>query len=267
MSNDDENPPEILYKYRAVDKFTLFNLINNTIWFAKPVDLNDPFDCQLPGADQSLDEVYIKDFIKEWKKVGYNEKKTRAVLDHITQTITGLKERIGVLSLSSLNDQALMWSHYAEQHQGICIGYKSSSIKQSTGDGDPFSVKVVNKDASQVGFDMFNAVHQFCNYEVNKELRDSGLDPDKKVFTEVINLVKTKLEGWKYEDEWRYINRSFGIRTLDVNSIASIHFGLRCPEIDRQTVRKILHRQNIKFYKMVRASGRLGLEAVHMNAG
>lgn len=37
--------PEILYKYRCFDGRAISMLANNQIYFASPLDFNDPFDC------------------------------------------------------------------------------------------------------------------------------------------------------------------------------------------------------------------------------
>ncbi|MBN9226141.1 MULTISPECIES: hypothetical protein [Legionella] len=40
-----KKPPEILYKYRNFDARAISMLANNQIYFASPLDFNDPFDC------------------------------------------------------------------------------------------------------------------------------------------------------------------------------------------------------------------------------
>lgn len=34
----------------------------------------------------------------------------------------------GILSLSAVRDQTLMWSHYADGHRGFCIGFNSQKL-------------------------------------------------------------------------------------------------------------------------------------------
>ncbi|HAT1883537.1 TPA: hypothetical protein ACRUL4_001985 [Legionella pneumophila] len=40
-----KQPPEILYKYRSFVARSISMLANNQIYFASPLDFNDPFDC------------------------------------------------------------------------------------------------------------------------------------------------------------------------------------------------------------------------------
>ena len=54
-------PPK-LYKYQSYNVQTLDNLKNRQIWFSKPVQFNDPFDCHI-----NYDVELMKDH--EWNKI------------------------------------------------------------------------------------------------------------------------------------------------------------------------------------------------------
>lgn len=45
-----------LYKYRKFDSRTLSMLINKELYFARPEDLNDPYDCQI-SISKSIGEA------------------------------------------------------------------------------------------------------------------------------------------------------------------------------------------------------------------
>lgn len=68
--------PEVLYKYRNFEKYTLLGLIHGTYWLATPGQLNDPFDAQLkPVAEPIPEKVFyneIDSFISRQKK--FNKK-------------------------------------------------------------------------------------------------------------------------------------------------------------------------------------------------
>ncbi len=36
-------------------------------------------------------------------------------------------EKLGILSLASSNNNLLMWSHYASEHKGMCLGFERNS--------------------------------------------------------------------------------------------------------------------------------------------
>lgn len=88
------------------------------------------------------------------------------------------KEKVGILCLSEDPSNILMWSHYASNHSGICIGFDT--------DYKPF------RSASQVSY--------------------SDGRPSAEFNSEPENLLKrvllTKSKHWSYEKEWRSIKRT-----------------------------------------------------------
>ena len=46
-----------LYKYRAVNKYSLSNLENGTMYCSSPKEFNDPFDCKLAIRMESLIKI------------------------------------------------------------------------------------------------------------------------------------------------------------------------------------------------------------------
>ena len=85
---------QILYKYQSFSINALSSLSNNYLYFATPIQLNDPFDV----ASESLEKLF------ENLEIDKMDFKT--------------------CSLSKNNDNKLMWSHYTKDYTGICVGYK-----------------------------------------------------------------------------------------------------------------------------------------------
>ena len=124
------------------------------IWYSKAKNLNDPFDCRpiitidnktIPEiiSHLSSDEIFFlktkikfetieeliskiitpqkiyngKQIVKQhWVRFAFT---SYVYLFQITKM-----SNIGVLSLSTENDNVLMWSHYANNHSGLCLGFK-----------------------------------------------------------------------------------------------------------------------------------------------
>lgn len=40
-----DNLPKLLYKYRAINDYSLKNLEEDSIWLSEPRNFNDPYDC------------------------------------------------------------------------------------------------------------------------------------------------------------------------------------------------------------------------------
>jgi hypothetical protein len=144
---------------RRVYKFTstqngISNLQNKRIKVSTLYDLNDPFDlCPLDTTDPSIKQML------------------NAILDPF-------RGKTGILCFSRNWDNLLLWSHYANSHTGVCLGF---DIPEG-GQGE-------NND-----MDVF--------YQPNKlQIRD----PKDVNIDLIVRLCHTKYEGWSYEQEVRML--------------------------------------------------------------
>lgn len=150
--------------------------------------LNDPFERQI---NSSLMELVLNTFpepIPEPPKRNIRPAINEiAFLSRICQ--------IGIISLSETPRNILMWSHYADQYKGMCIGYKTDFLDRYEGryhDVLPtiYHPEKVNYDNSRYDplTDMFTADHK-------DELRKQILQ---------MSLLR-KGDDWLYEKEHRSI--------------------------------------------------------------
>lgn len=131
---DNENA---FYRFKylgfGADNFSLNVIKNGTIKFTCPLEFNDPFDCQpVSIVDDAVTQAsFFKRALVE-KKLSPAKKimergKLIANLKRATESgelNNTLLKSIGVLSLSRTPSDILMWSHYAEFHQGFVVGFK-----------------------------------------------------------------------------------------------------------------------------------------------
>ena len=130
-------PSEFIRLYHLCsNEHALSNLINGRLKVARFSDANDPF------------ELMALDFRE--KSVRTSVKEFRSVEDSQT----------GMLCFSSDWTSPILWSHYADAHRGICLGfdvlktlvqpvnYKDSRIKTGLDDesGDPWSLSAELQD-------------------------------------------------------------------------------------------------------------------------
>ena len=122
-----------------------------------------------------------------------------------------------------------MWSHYGDQHRGICIGY--SVPERSKGD-----------------------VHQ-VEYGGSRLVLASDvaamLDGDDDARSKVDKAVlMRKAENWAYEQEWRMIGRR-GTQNSPLE-MEEIIFGMRCKPSAKYTIMKALEcrERPVKFYEL-----------------
>lgn len=128
-------------------KWALENLSNQRLKKARIQELNDPFE--LLATDLS-DKKRRKGF-RSWKRQ--------------------MEQSFGVLCFSRTKRNPVLWSHYADKHKGICLGF---DVRKST-------IMEVNYVKERQGFNS---------------------DTDLTQAT-MKKLLSTKYEGWSYEDEIR----------------------------------------------------------------
>lgn len=147
----------------------------------------------------------------------------------------------GVVSLAQRYSCPLMWSHYGDQHRGICIGY------------------TVPPDA------LPNL--QAVSYGGNRTVSASAvaamiLDKEEAARSEVDAAVLfRKAKDWKYEKEWRLL----GQRGLNESSLdlCEIVFGMRCSDSVKYAVIRSLEERDGKaaaFYEIRATAGTFRLK-------
>jgi hypothetical protein len=140
--------------------------------------LNDPFEVSITeSTTQSLGQLAIahnnplgSDFARELSK---------------------FMDGHGVISLTESPDNLLMWSHYAEDHQGIVIELDIDKL-------DPFQLFNVAHIATSS-----DAMFDKVNYRKKRSYDGSFRATSVKEISKLYYL--TKSDEWMYEKEWRYI--------------------------------------------------------------
>ncbi len=117
-----------LYYFKKVSPYILSDLSEEKIVVSSPESFNDPFDCLIlsdirwaPEQYKNTGKFFVDTYIKELTKV-----RIRCFVGDISKTKKSVKEPY-------LN--TLMWGHYAESHQGICIRYSLSEDSPLLKDG------------------------------------------------------------------------------------------------------------------------------------
>lgn len=140
----------------------------------------------------------------------------------------------GIFSLAKRHDCPLMWSHYGDQHRGICVGY---SVPEHA----------------------VSALHK-VNYGGDRTVKASDvqamLDGDVVARARVDECVLLKKAwDWRYEKEWRLIGRR-GQQPSSVE-LEEVVFGMRCPDaIKHSVVRSLDERERpIKYFEIREQKG------------
>jgi hypothetical protein len=135
----------------------------------------------------------------------------------------------GILSLASRDDCPLMWSHYGDQHRGVCIGYRSPPQEEAR-------LRQVQYGGSRLvkASDLLALTHGELG--VAQKIDDA--------------VLLRKAADWSYEREWRFIHPK-GLHDSPLETV-EITFGMRCPAEVRYFVLKALEGRagTIKFYEV-----------------
>ncbi|KDN54419.1 DUF2971 domain-containing protein [Flavobacterium seoulense] len=195
MLNDK---PNYIYKFVPFNLNTLKSLIKNELWFGKPINLNDPFECDfklkfsgvLPN-DNFLKKYYIekleiRDAIIE--RIARNKVNIDFFLEDIRSAILkSAIDNVGICSFSKNYNDIKMWAHYADSHKGICMVFDKDLLIGSLQNVKLEEVKYLNNliEIEIVGFE-----------------NDIQLSVPK-----IDDIVNLKNSCWEIEDELRlFIN-------------------------------------------------------------
>jgi Protein of unknown function (DUF2971) len=262
------NPPKRLYKYRAFNVNTLRLLSEAEVYYADPMSFNDPLDSK-PSIQIDTDRVTLEKLLYQmlvnsvnkehalknidnhrYMSSQYGDYKTdsktedyykRLLADNVKELLYEELGKRGVLSLAVRWDCPLMWSHYADEHRGLCIEYDMTAY--------------LGQSLHPVDYHMPRSIRISELYDWKIKASISAEQAIKKIF------YFAKAPQWRYEREWREIVGSIGANPAPVR-VSSIHFGLRCDSSVITALVK-LHTsssQRIKFYAIHPQDSSFGLK-------
>lgn len=182
-------PPDMIRLYHlSTSEHAVSNIENRRLKVTRIRDLNDPFELMALNLREGEFRRVVKDF--------------RATFDSQT----------GLLCFSEDWTSPVMWSHYASQHRGICLGF---NVRRTT------VHKVEYKDRR-------------LRAELDDTVTVPTLTEEQKAM-----LMRTKCHEWKYEREHRrfilldesILDNGLHFCSLDNDiHLAEVVLGAHCPE-------------------------------------
>jgi hypothetical protein len=245
--------PQRLYKYQPFNAQTLENLMQASVWFSAPINLNDPYDCDLAGidtakltdADFQLALNYIRPHMtpEEEAQMCPDDVITPKFRETLIKHLEGVfeeqrevrRQHRGIACFSEHSDDIVMWSHYANGHRGFCLEF-DTQIK-------PFSTaKPVNYD------DRFPSVPirlLFTDHAAGHDEDDTDLLLEA--------FVLTKATCWTYEHEWRAMHMEASKRFgYGPHGLTGLYLGAAMPDAQREILFRVMHGTPVTFYVMRR---------------
>jgi hypothetical protein len=174
---------------------------------------NDPFECRPRGISQADVECFVEeaeaakrdfskwnDFCDQYPELIERDKAKREKLrkssrDFMRLFFEQLSDKVvhdintefgttaRAASFSGNKKSILMWSHYAQQHEGIVIGY------------DPRCFDVILPEGMSLCHVIYADEDERVEIPLDLEKHDGLLE----------RIVATKFKDWSYEDEWRSV--------------------------------------------------------------
>lgn len=140
------------------------------------------------------------------------------------------------------NLNVLMWSHYADSHKGVCLGF--ANVSKETIPAMKFDLGKVPGDLPTLKNGVFPLTK--VNYDTNEIIRWEPFNNDISIFMEAHS---NKAEYWQYEKEHRiilpYKEYQTKILRFDKRFLREVYFGAKISEIDKKNYLAIIQDQYI----------------------
>ncbi|SJZ85080.1 DUF2971 domain-containing protein [Sediminibacterium ginsengisoli] len=211
-----------MFKYYRIPNTDILEKIigdTPTIKFASAFDLNDPYELKFNLHIDPFAEGQLESFLKvhpgkttadfaEWQeqvkgKEGYVWFTEQEQRNEVSMAIT-------MTSFTENNSNNLMWSHYTDNHEGICVEYHPEI------------------------FDALNSHKEFIAEGKITYIDDPPLVDIQEDFGSRLNkMVFHKQSEWKYEKEHRivlYSKQNADFVSIQASLIKAVYIGSRAPE-------------------------------------
>ena len=204
-----EDMPKHLFKFYSFNEYSLIHLNEGSFYFSHPDDYNDPFDSSFSkshlsglGADEGLNEIE-NHILKEYPAYKTRETSgkftekflndTASFLDETLKNLNNGVRNLGICCFSASKNSypasTLMWSHYADKHQGFCLKFRTGEY--------PFDAKTLNK----VGYIKSG---EGAKFPIVTPLNSTPV-LEAEIQNCALNIICEKHIDWEYEQEWRLV--------------------------------------------------------------
>lgn len=258
--------------------------------FKKDYNLSDKQVHKLKRSNDFIHDLYkilVKRVEKQYKKKsvkhkGYPKNYSKEIEKFekiIKETPLGnsdsIIKAIYVSCFSETNDSILMWSHYAKNHEGICIEYNLKEL----GLNNPITRYIFPVYYSNKVFDIgsyitdgdkeFDNVIQGFNQNIDKNMNNSKVNSKLKFNNMVLYLTAlNKSRDWSYEKEWRYvhINTNSQIKPtfFKIPKPKAIYLGSKINDKNKNYIRNLARKRDFEVYQMYMEPSEYNLKPVQI---
>lgn len=224
-----------VYKYLPISDGSKAVLSDGTLKFNSFNEFNDPFDC-ITSYDVDASMEYYKTRKDLFKTIGDSLQLSPAKLIlHKKKMLHGIRKsiesgqlhidvisQVGICCFSLRSDNILMWSHYAQNHQGFVI---------------EFDIDINDQNAN-----VNNTEKTLIGYEVEYQPDMPKIKSGNEDFESLRDIFLTKSKDWEYEREYRVITTHIGAGIYPFNRdlISRIIVGVKISDTDYEELKMLV---------------------------
>lgn len=265
--------PTTVFKYLDLSQnHNKQSLLQNYLWFSDPTSFNDPFDCTTPFSYDLLseDEVFCKRYYNDFSYTIYpdisdsqrrefvetnvknmlSQKGNKEYFENLYKEsifdkhIAAIKEW-GVLCTCMINDNILLWSHYASNHTGICLSINTNNFLENLED----------PGIGEVKYDNFPLIYPPFTHDVSEV--DKSFPP----------IFLNKAPFWSYELEYRFFLYPISNRKKSLsNAVEGIYMGMNISNEDKLFIIEVCKKSDgkVKLFQAKKAYLKYELEFIEI---
>ncbi|WP_109514753.1 DUF2971 domain-containing protein [Pseudomonas ovata] len=237
--------PKSLYKYRALNKHSIKNLKERSLFCTTANAFNDPYDCAVNFTTGSIlenkkthkllneiekDSIDQKDRIIEFLRKSSAQQND----EHVEKLNKTIQSMYKICSLSERVDSLLMWGHYASNHTGFAMEYDFSSLPED----------------HIMSLLLWPVFYGKKIYDVSGIVNSDKKEGINNLF--IVASAMHKALDWEYEKEWRIIipeGPDTQSRSL-LAPLTAIHIGSKANKKDEVELLEMASELGIPAYKM-----------------
>ena len=201
-------------------------VVTSTVFLRAPRDFNDPFDCRVVLSNDGSEGEW-RDYLEPGIRRHFIGKPDAMIQERLSEAAAKARrsevfgkvvadmqadvDGLGIFCLAESPLIPLMWSHYADNHRGLCLEFRHLN--------EPFFGR-----AQRVKY-------------LGTRPRVDAIRSDA---WEVVDaLILTKPNDWAYEREWRIVDTEVGAcrkSQFDASLLSGIILGAKVSRDHRETV-------------------------------
>lgn len=186
-----------LYRYMPAEYFNIRNIETQKIHLSPNGTMNDIFE----GVPESLDDLsYSK--LQEINDLAY------------------------MTCMTESNDNILMWSHYAKNHEGVCVEFELKRLKEDTFHILEHLFPIVYREHRHTKRDINSLAES--HRELKKAIAGRYKYDGEEYLDDILPLFLIKSKDWEYENEWRILYTKKQMYDIDKEELYQGNLNFEC---------------------------------------